>query len=77
MPKNTIPETIQQFWRDSPTEYTLNDIKHLEPFSENAVFLKQLSLLSGETPPIETHDYVTSDGKKYKTSDGYYYSVAF
>ena len=37
-----IPETIMQFWRDSPTEYSKEDIHHLEPDSEEAVFLKYL-----------------------------------
>lgn len=37
-----IPETILQFWRDSPTEYSKDDIHHLEPESEEAVFLKYL-----------------------------------
>lgn len=37
-----IPETILQFWRDSPTEYSKEDIHHLEPDSEEAVFLKYL-----------------------------------
>lgn len=37
-----IPETILQFWRDSPTEYSKDDIHHLEPDSEEAVFLKYL-----------------------------------
>lgn len=37
-----IPETIMQFWRNSPTEYSKDDIHHLEPDSEEAVFLKYL-----------------------------------
>lgn len=37
-----IPETIKQFWRDNPTEYSKDDIYHLDPDSENAVFLKYL-----------------------------------
>ena len=37
-----IPETIMQFWRSNPTEYTKEDIHHLEPESENAVLLKYL-----------------------------------
>ena len=37
-----IPETIRQFWRDSPTEYSKDDIHHLEPDSEEAVLLKYL-----------------------------------
>ena len=37
-----IPETIMQFWRDSPTEYSKEDIHHLEPDSEEAVLLKYL-----------------------------------
>ena len=37
-----IPETIRQFWRDNPTEYSKDDIHHLEPDSEEAVFLKYL-----------------------------------
>ena len=31
-----------QFWRSNPTEYTKEDIHHLEPESENAVLLKYL-----------------------------------
>ncbi len=43
MTENTkIPETIKQFWRSSATQYTEDDIHHLEPESENAVFLKYL-----------------------------------
>ena len=37
-----IPETIRQFWRDNPTEYSKDDIHHLEPDSEETVFLKYL-----------------------------------
>lgn len=37
-----IPETIMQFWRDNPTEYSKDDIHHLEPDSEEAVLLKYL-----------------------------------
>ena len=37
-----IPETILQFWRDNPTEYSKDDIHHLEPDSEEAVLLKYL-----------------------------------
>ena len=37
-----IPENILQFWRDNPTQYSKDDIHHLEPNSENAVFLKYL-----------------------------------
>ena len=37
-----IPETIIQFWRNNPTEYSKDDIHHLEPDSEEAVFLKYL-----------------------------------
>lgn len=37
-----IPGTIRQFWRDSPTEYSKDDIHHLEPDSEEAVLLKYL-----------------------------------
>ena len=33
-----IPETIMQFWRNTPTEYSKDDIHHLEPDSEEAVF---------------------------------------
>lgn len=37
-----IPKSIQQFWRDNPTQYSKEDIHHLEPESENSVFLKYL-----------------------------------
>ena len=44
MSKENIPEFMLQFWKNSPTVYTKDDIIHLEPFSENAVFLKYLAL---------------------------------
>lgn len=42
MAKENLPNFIKTFWADDPTDYTDDDIEHLEPDSEVAVFLKYL-----------------------------------
>ena len=68
MSKENIPDFMLQFWRASPTEYTQDDIFHLEPFSENAVFLKYLALIGKENSE-KIRGFITSDGKDFITSD--------
>lgn len=67
MSKENIPEFMLQFWKDSPTVYTTDDIIHLEPFSENAVFLKYLAL--NDSSGMEYRRFIMSDGKNFITSD--------
>jgi len=55
MARELLPEWIQQFWTDSPTEYTRQDIFHLEPDSEVAVFLKYLMLNGFATLTIKVN----------------------
>lgn len=67
-----------QFWRGSPTAYTRDDIFHLEPLSENAVFLKYLALLNG----IEggggdgkIRGFITLDSEDFVTSSNLIFIV--
>ena len=69
MSKENIPEFMLQFWKNSPTVYTKDDIIHLEPFSENAVFLKYLALLNGEDGSGKIRGFITSDGEDFITVD--------
>lgn len=74
MSKEDIPNFMLQFWRGSPTEYTQDDIFHLEPLSENAVFLKYLALLNsggGE----KVRGLITSDNEDFMTSDNLIFTV--
>lgn len=65
-----IPDFMLQFWSENPTDYTSDDILHLEPFSENAVFLKYLALLSNESGNSEqTRGLITANGKDFITSN--------
>lgn len=73
MSKENIPEFMLQFWKDSPTVYTTDDIIHLEPFSENAVFLKYLAL--NDSSGMEYRGFITSDGKNFITSDDLIFKV--
>jgi hypothetical protein len=71
MPKENLPPWIQQFWYDTPTVYTKEDIFHLEPNGLTAVFLKILALNSDEPPIVETELLVTTDGFYMISTDGY------
>lgn len=73
MSKENIPEFIWQFWKGSPTIYTKDDIFHLEPFSENAVFLKYLALIGNGGQEIR--GLITSDNEDFITSDSLIFSV--
>ncbi len=42
MSKEDLPRWMEEFWSDNPTEYTKEDLQHLEPNSENVAFLKYL-----------------------------------
>lgn len=42
MPKENMPPWIVQFWSENPTEYTEDDIHHLEPDCQIAAFLKYM-----------------------------------
>lgn len=80
MSKEKVPDFILKFWRDSPTEYTRDDIFHLEPMSENAVFLKYIALNIGDSgggggSSEQTRGFITSDGEDFATSDGLNFTV--
>ncbi len=74
MPKETIPKFMLQFWRDSPTVYTRDDIFHLEPSSENAVFLKYIAL-NCKTDSENIRSLVTSDNEDFVTSGNLKFTV--
>lgn len=74
MPKENIPEFMLQFWRDSPTVYTRDDIFHLEPCSENAVFLKYIAL-NCKTDSEKIRSLVTSDNEDFMTSSNSIFTV--
>lgn len=42
MSKEDLPRWMEEFWSENPTEYTKDDIFHLEPGSEGAAYLKYL-----------------------------------
>ncbi len=42
MSKEDLPRWTDDFWSENPTEYTKDDILHLEPESEEATYLKYL-----------------------------------
>ncbi len=73
MSKENIPEFMLQFWKDSPTVYTKDDIIHLEPFSENAVFLKYLAL--NNSSGMVYRGFITSDNKDFVTSSNLIFTV--
>lgn len=76
MSKENMPDFMLQFWRGSPTEYTQDDIFHLEPLSENAVFLKYLALLSDKGGGSEEiRGFITSDDKDFMTSSNLIFTV--
>ena len=71
-----MPDFMLQFCRRSPTTYTRDDISHLEPLSENAVFLKYLALLNGEGGGGGTiRGFITSDDKDFVTSSNLIFTV--
>jgi hypothetical protein len=55
MAKKDIPRWIGEYWESAPTEYSKDDIKHLEPGSELAVFLKYLLLNGFETLTLQVN----------------------
>ncbi len=65
--EDTMPEWIQEFWRENPTEYTKDDISHLEPSNEASIFLKLLALNSSKT---ETLSLLTQNNEQLMTADG-------
>ncbi len=69
MSKDTIPEFMRQFWSENPTVYTRDDITHLEPEGENAVFLKYLALINGGGGSTKIRGFITSDDKDFITSN--------
>lgn len=78
MSKENMPGFMLQFWRGSPTAYTRDDIFHLEPLSENAVFLKYLALLNGEEGSGgggKIRGFITSDDKDFMTSNNLIFTV--
>lgn len=76
MSKENIPDFILQFCRGSPTAYTQDDIFHLEPMSENAVFLKYLALLKSSGGGSEkVRGFVTSDDEDFMTSSSLIFVV--
>ncbi len=79
MSKENIPDFMLQFCRGSPTSYTRDDIFHLEPLSENAVFLKYLVLLNGEDSgggnDGKIRGFITSDDKDFMTSSNLIFTV--
>ena len=68
MSKEIFPKLILQFWSDIPTVYTKDDIYHLEPSSETAVFLKYLALI-GKTDEDSDYNFITLDEDDFITSD--------
>lgn len=78
MSKENMPGFMLQFWRGSPTAYTRDDIFHLEPLSENAVFLKYLALLNdggGGDGDEKVRGFITSDDKDFMTSNNLIFTV--
>lgn len=75
MSKENMPDFMMQFWRDSPTAYTRDDIFHLEPLSENAVLLKYLALLSEEGGDEKIRGFITSDDEDFMTSSSLVFIV--
>lgn len=76
MSKENIPDFMLQFWSENPTDYASNDIFHLEPFSENAVFLKYLALLSnGSGNSEQTRGFITASGEDFITSGNLIFTV--
>ncbi len=76
MSKENIPETIMQFWRDNPTPYTKDDIFHLEPESENAVFLKYLALMSSGGGGGQTRGFITCDDEDFMDCNNLIFTVS-
>ncbi len=70
MSKDTMPLWMQKFWSDKPTEYTKDDIFHLEPGSEKAVYLKILCLKSSPIPPISSAFLRTNSNGYFFTNTG-------
>lgn len=77
MLKENMPDFMLQFQRGSPTAYTRDDIFHLEPLSENAVFLKYLALLNGggSGGGGKIRGFITSDDKGFVTSSNLIFTV--
>lgn len=77
MSKEDMPEYMLQFQRGSPTAYTRDGIFHLEPLSENAVFLKYLALLNGDGSGGggKIRGFITSDDKDFVTSSNLIFTV--
>lgn len=77
MSKENIPNFLLQFWSENPTIYTKDDIFHLEPLSQEAVFLKYLALLnSGSGGGGEKiRGFITADNQDFMTSDSLIFSV--
>lgn len=77
MSKENIPDFMLQFGRGSPTAYTRDDIFHLEPMSENAVFLKYLALLNGDGGggSEKIRGFITSNNEDFMTSSSLIFVV--
>lgn len=77
MSKENIPDFMLQFCRGSPAEYTQDDIFHLEPMSENAVFLKYLALLNGDGDGSseKVRGFIMSNNEDFMTSSGLIFVV--
>lgn len=78
MSKENIPDFMLQFESGFPTEYTRDDIFHLEPLSENAVFLKYLALLNDNEGGGggEIRGFITSEDEDFMTSSGLIFTVS-
>ena len=69
MPKEHIPNWIIGYWTETPTEYTSDDIVHLEPDSLSTVYLKSLALKS-VAPPVSAGFLRTNTGGYFLTNTG-------
>lgn len=61
-----IPAAIKQFWSETATTYTHDDIEHLEPDGLSAIFLKMLILgLNYYPDPSENADILRSSDEYF------------
>ena len=68
--KPNWPNWTVGYYTDNPTQYTSDDMSHLEPRGLSAVFLKILALKSGHTPPKVSGFLRTNEGGYFYTNMG-------
>lgn len=65
MARENLPQYIQQYWTENPTQYTLDDMFHLEPDSENTAYLKFMVenfVLTPKPPTTGNYTIKSMDG---------------